>query len=241
MGSSETNLPDGHKAGRKPIRWVRAALLGSAAGLLSLLAWLILFKPLQVLPIIAESPDFSLVDQRGQRVNAADLRGHVVLANFVYTHCSTVCPASTAEMLRMAHDLQTRGWLGDDVLLVTFSFDPERDTPDRLLEYAELLKAPQDGWLWLTGDPLDVRRLVGAEFGVYFERIPGPTPDQYEFAHEATFVLIDAGGRLRAEYPDLLGFSHAPRDVALVVREKNSGPLLSSLLRIGHLLHLYPS
>ena len=94
--------------------------------------------------------DHTLVDQHGQQVKfVSDVIGdRIVVMDFVYTTCTTVCPVLSAVFGQVQNKLGDR--LGDDVVLVSVSVDPIRDTPQRLKAYSKRHQA-QPGWVWLTG------------------------------------------------------------------------------------------
>jgi protein SCO1/2 len=222
--------------------------------LATLILLFMLVKPVKVLPYLNPVPAYTLIDQDGQPVSDADLRGQIVLYDFIYTSCTTVCPAMTGQMLQVQHQLADEGRLGEDVTLVTITFDPERDTPERLREYARQMNAGDDGWLWLTGDLIAIKQLVGAEFGVYFEKVPlDPASAEaaglseaeieagYDFVHASVFVLADGDGLIRAEYHELTrGVDEMLRDIDLLVREKNARGPGRLLRQAAHLIRAYP-
>ncbi|MEJ2148595.1 MAG: SCO family protein [Chloroflexota bacterium] len=229
----------------------------AALTFLALAALILLFmliKPVKVLPYHDPVPAYTLTDQDGQLVSDADLRGRIVLYDFIYTSCTTVCPAMTGQMLQVQNRLAEEGQLGRDVTLVTITFDPERDTPERLREYARQVNTSDEGWLWLTGDLLTIKQLVGAEFGVYFEKVPlDPASAEavglseaeieagYDFVHASVFVLADEEGVIRAEYHELtLSVDEMLRDVELLVREKNARGPGRLLRQAAHLINAYP-
>lgn len=94
--------------------------------------------------------DRTLVDQDGREVKfVSDVIGdRIVVMDFVYTTCTTVCPVLSALFGQVQEKLGDH--LGDDVVLVSVSIDPTRDTPQRLKAYAARYQA-QPGWIWLTG------------------------------------------------------------------------------------------
>ncbi len=94
--------------------------------------------------------DHVLLDQHGNQVKfVSDVIGErIVVMDFVYTTCTTVCPVISAVFGQLQNRLGDG--LGDDVLLVSVSVDPVRDTPQRLKAYAKKFNA-QPGWIWLTG------------------------------------------------------------------------------------------
>jgi protein SCO1/2 len=111
-------------------------------------------------------PDFTLIDQKRRKVSLSQLRGKVVVANFIYTTC-----ALPNFCLRLANNLavlQTRfaKQLGRDLVLLTISFDPVHDTPEVMAKYASQWDANPDTWRFLTGPPADVERACRL-FGVH--------------------------------------------------------------------------
>jgi protein SCO1/2 len=95
--------------------------------------------------------DEALLTQDGERVKfASEVIGErIVVMDFVYTTCTTVCPVLSAVFTQVQDRLGDR--LGQEVLLVSVSVDPTRDTPARLKAYAARHQA-QDRWIWLTGE-----------------------------------------------------------------------------------------
>lgn len=117
-------------------------------------------------------PGFSLIDQDGNPVTSEALKGRAVVYNFIYTSCPTACPFMTASLAEV-RDLLARKGLLKEVLLVSISFDPERDTPEVLKQHARRFNADTEHWRWLTGSGLmeDIERVVHEGFGVKFEKI----------------------------------------------------------------------
>jgi protein SCO1/2 len=108
--------------------------------------------------------DATLVDQDGRSVNLRrDVIGdRIAVVDFVYTSCTTVCPLASAMFSQLQSLLGED--LGRDVVLVTLTVDPVRDTPQRLKEYARRYEA-KAGWTWLTGPSVavdDVLKGMGA-------------------------------------------------------------------------------
>jgi protein SCO1/2 len=103
--------------------------------------------------------DLMLVDQDGRQVRfVSDVIGdHIVVMDFIYTSCTTVCPVLSAVFGQMQGRLGEQ--LGEEVALVSVSVDPTRDTPQRLKAYAARHKA-QPGWVWLTGPKTTVDEVL---------------------------------------------------------------------------------
>jgi protein SCO1/2 len=112
--------------------------------------------------------DLPLVDQEGRQVRLmSDLVGdRIVVMNFVYTTCTTVCPVLSALFTQVQDRLGDR--LGREVLLVSITVDPLRDTPERLKAYAEA-RGAKPGWFWLTGAKPSVESVLDG-LGAYSPR-----------------------------------------------------------------------
>lgn len=110
-------------------------------------------QPVKVLPRIALSPGFALVDQTGGQFTSEALRGSLVLYNFTYTSCTLPCPQTSDQMRAVQDRLPAIETHGLPVRLVTISFDPARDTPAVLSDYGgrPAPSAPQDWVVELWG------------------------------------------------------------------------------------------
>lgn len=135
-------------------------------------------------------PDFTLIDQTRRRVALSSLVGKVVVVNFVYTRCAL--PQFCLRMSNNFGALQKRfsSDLGRDLVLLTITFDPERDTPEVLASYAERWGA-KPGWRFLTGSVADIRR-VCALFG------QEAFPEEGLMNHLLHTAVIDRAGTLVA-------------------------------------------
>ena len=147
-------------------------------------------------------PDVVMVTQDGDQVNlAADIvADRIVVVDFVYTTCTTVCPVLSAIFTQVQHKLGDR--LGDDVIMVSISVDPLRDTPARMKSYASNLGAG-DGWVWLTGQKQTVTKVL-EEFGAY-------TPN---FEDHPSMILVGDGKS--GQWARYLGFPAADQIVEKV-------------------------
>jgi cytochrome oxidase Cu insertion factor (SCO1/SenC/PrrC family) len=106
-------------------------------------------------------PDTPVLDQNGKRLKFyTDLvRGKTVAINFVFTTCTTICPALTATFRRVQVDLGEHA--GRDVQLISVSVDPTIDVPERLRDFAAKFKAAP-GWTFVTGNKSDIDVLLKA-------------------------------------------------------------------------------
>jgi protein SCO1/2 len=119
-------------------------------------------------------PDVALVDQDGKPVHFySDLvQGKVVLMNFIFTSCTTICPPMGATFAKVQKLLGERA--GRDIHLISVSVDPGTDTPQRLTAWKQKLGGGP-GWTLVTGDKESVTRLLKA-LGVYTASISDHTP-----------------------------------------------------------------
>ncbi len=144
--------------------------------------------------------DFVLTERNGRTVRNSDLNGKVWVASFVFTRCARGCPQVTETM----KGLQKVFARYPDVLLVTFTVDPEHDDPEELQRYAKIYNADADRWLFLTGPENDVNRLLKEGFHVTAlqnqgdQRKPG-----FEVAHDTKLALVDRQGHIRGYYDGL--------------------------------------
>jgi protein SCO1/2 len=142
-------------------------------------------------------PAFSLTDQHGKPFGSVDLAGKPWVANFVFTRCPSVCPLLTAKFKAL------QGKLGDvpDAQFVSFSVDPEHDTPAVLAAYAQKYQAGAR-WHFLTGALDAIEKTVVAGFKIHVgEATPSESdPSLVEIMHGEHFVLIDGRGGIRGYY-----------------------------------------
>jgi protein SCO1 len=172
-------------------------------------------------PLLAAVPPFRLVDQGGQPFGSADLAGRVWVASFVFTRCQTTCPALTRVVTRVQD--RTRA-LEPAFHLVTFSVDPDYDTPGRLADYARTAHASPRMWTFLTGPSDEVRATVERGLRVGFGGASdGASPPGS--LHGTSLVLVDGRGRVRGYYdpeaPDVV--ERLVRDVGLLVNREGGG------------------
>jgi protein SCO1/2 len=144
-----------------------------------------------LVPIGQPVPDFSLIDQRGEPVTLASLRGSVVAVTFIYTRCPLpdYCPRMMTNLGAVRDRFRER--LGRDLALLTVTFDPQYDTPEKLRQYADRYKANVPGWHVLTGSTEEIGRVCSV-FGVEF------WPDEGLITHTLQTAVIDKDGRLAA-------------------------------------------
>lgn len=138
---------------RNPIAFLTAAIGVLAVGLILLIS--ALQRPASSEEFIGtlinppvEALDFSLTNQRGERVTLSELRGKPVVLTFLYTSCTDVCPFVGIKLKMM---LDALGDDAENIEVIAVSTDPERDTQDRIAEYSKTL-GMFDRWSYVIGD-----------------------------------------------------------------------------------------
>jgi protein SCO1 len=172
------------------LRVVRFALWGAVTILAAAILWLtVLNRPDDGGGIVAASigGPFTLVDQHGNTVTEAALKGQPSAMFFGYTFCPDVCPTTLADMTIWLDDL---GAAGDRLKVWFVTVDPERDTQAAMAEYLEAFDPRIVG---LTGERAAVDEMLAA-FRVY-SRKTGEDADYYLMDHTASVYLLDAEGR----------------------------------------------
>jgi protein SCO1 len=137
-------------------------------------------------------PNVALIDQYGEPVAVASLRGKPMLFDFIYTSCPGPCQLLTQHMKLIADKLGPE--LGPKVLLVSVTVDPERDRPTRLLDYARALNANVKGWYFLTGSSAQIDQLMRAF------RLERSRDNDGEINHVLGYFLVGPDGREIVDY-----------------------------------------
>jgi cytochrome oxidase Cu insertion factor (SCO1/SenC/PrrC family) len=154
--------------------------------------------PRPVLPAIRSIPPFILTERSGRNITNADLAGKIWVADFVYTMCPGPCPLVTAEMAKIQ-----QAEIGDPhVQLVTFTVDPQDDTPPVLAAYADKFHADANKWWFLTGPEKPLYSLIENGFLQAVQDNHGQPLDagQGPVTHSTYLALVDANGNLRGAY-----------------------------------------
>lgn len=112
------------------------------------------------LPILGQIAPFGLTERSGSSVSQAELQGKIWIADFIFTTCQAECPLMSAEMQKLQQAFSSEPQLR----LVSFTVDPETDTPARLSEYAGKYGASADRWLFLTGKRPELYSLATGSF-----------------------------------------------------------------------------
>ena len=152
-----------------------------------------------------EMPDFTYTTQNDKTLGLDDLKGDWWISYFSYTHCTTVCPRTTANMVSIQEKLKEDGLTPE---IVSFSIDPENDTPEILREYAKDYGADLDSMTFLTGfDFEEIQDLSQNTFKAVLEK--GALGQR---SHSFFFYLINPDGEIVKQYN---GMSATDNDMLL--------------------------
>ena len=155
-------------------------------------------------PAMVQVGEWSLTNHKGEAFGSKQLAGKVVIANFFFTHCPTICPKLIQDMKELKKRFTN---LEDQVYFVSFSVDPENDTPDVLSAYAEKNDIRDANWIFLTGENKHVHHVIVDQMKLHVgEREPIPNDSDkeaelYQVSHLAEFALYDQKGDLRGKFP----------------------------------------
>src|SRR5690625_4705059 len=137
-----------------------------------------------------EIGDFTFTNQDGEQISKQDLEGNFWVASFIFTNCETVCPPMTANKAYLQQHLKDEGL--EDIALVSFSVDPERDSPEVLKEYGEERGIQFDGNVhFLTGyEYTDIKEFSRE----YFKSDLAQEPDSDQISHTVSFFIVSPEG-----------------------------------------------
>jgi protein SCO1 len=167
---------------------MKTCLLSAPALLMALLTGIDGCRSAPPLPVYWKLPDFQLTSQSAQPFDSKSLDGSIWVADFIFTTCPGPCPRMSAQM----RGVQTAVASMPDVKLVSFTVDPQHDTPAALAQYAGRYHAEPGRWFFLTGEQTALEALC--RNGFKLGDVDG------SLVHSTRFVLMDRRGRVRGFY-----------------------------------------
>ncbi|MFL8936344.1 SCO family protein [Rossellomorea oryzaecorticis] len=148
-------------------------------------------------PMSVEIGELEAINQNGDTVKLSALNeDKIVIADFIFTNCDTVCLPMTANMAKLQNKIKEAG-LQDDVQFVSISIDPEEDTPETLTEYSKRHSADYSNWTFLTGYTRDeIESFANVSFKTPAAKVEGSN----QFVHATSFFLVGESGILLNKY-----------------------------------------
>lgn len=183
------------------------------------------------LPQLGQLPNFELVDQDAKAFNRDSLQGKVWATNFIFTSCAGTCPLLTERMKKVQKDLKSRKdpELLEKIGIVSFSVDPERDSPEVLAKYADRYEIDEAQWRLITGPFKEIESTVVGGFKMAMGKVAregapqGKNPGEfYDVVHGEKFLIVDSEGNIRGYYDaDEAGLITFTRDLIALAKRKS--------------------
>lgn len=134
--------------------------------------------------------DFSFVNQKNETVTNADLANKIYITDFFFTSCPSICPKVKKQMLRIYDKVVEN----QDILLVSHTIDPKRDSVSVLYTYASNMGVDHDRWWFLTGDKEELLDIADDYFVAAYEDEEAPGG----FDHSGKIIMLDKRGKIRS-------------------------------------------
>ncbi len=169
-----------------------------------------------------------LQNQLGDTVSLYDIQNKVIVADFFFTSCASICPKLTRNIVKLQRSFEKGGdqyhHIDTTVVqFVSFTIDPERDSATRLKAYADRFGANSDNWWFLTGNKDSIYNFIFEQLRVdkYSDE-----PIDSNFVHTSRFVLLDKMHQIRGYYDgtDSVSLSKLAQDIGLLTVEKATNP-----------------
>lgn len=154
-------------------------------------------KKVKPLPVLINKDhrigDFKLINQRGSIATIKDWENKIVVADFFFTRCPSICPKMTRS-LKKVQDATSKN---KNVLITSFTVDPEHDSAPVMRQYIKKFGINESNWYLITGPKKDIYRLARKSFQVIATDGDGGPND---FIHSDQLILIDKQKRIRGFY-----------------------------------------
>lgn len=164
-------------------------------------------------------PEWSFTDQDGNTVSSETTQDKILVVDFFFTTCKSICPIMTTRMAGLQVNLPTHDKAYRDVLFLSHTVDPEHDTPEVLKAYAREHKADTARWKFLTGAAPTIYRQ--GNMGYLISALED-TLDPERFVHSPNFVLVDKRRQIRGYYDGTtsIGMKDLVNDIKLLIGEE---------------------
>lgn len=139
-------------------------------------------------------PAFSFPNQNGKIITEKDYAGKIYVSDFFFTTCGTICPKMTKQLIRVQEEFED----DKDVLILSFTVNPEVDSIAMLKSYAKAFGANENKWNFCTGSKSKLYKLAQKGFLLIKPEVEVNNPSQ--FLHSEYFNLVDRKGRIRGVY-----------------------------------------
>jgi protein SCO1/2 len=149
------------------------------------------FMPLATIGVKGHTiPEFSFINQNNDSITNADYNGSIYVANFFFTNCPTICPIMTNKMKYVQDKLSVY----PNIKFLSHTVDPQNDSPEKLLEYANSMQSDLSNWNFVTGEKKEIYKIAAS----YFVNVSKDELAPGGFLHSEYFLLIDKKGQVRS-------------------------------------------
>lgn len=160
--------------------------------------------------------NISFTNQNGKKVTLADARGKIIVLDFFFTHCPSICPGLAKNMKRLQQSFEKNDSI---VQFISISVDPERDSVPELRRFADRFNANQDNWWFVTGNKKEIYDFAFTEIKASI----ADTDVDTAFIHTENFFLLDSSRVVRGWYNgfDTVKLAQLARDIPTLMLERN--------------------
>lgn len=168
--------------------------------------------------------NISLTNQLGENVSLDDIKGSIIIADFFFTRCPSICPTLTRNMKELQDAMKMKDFRrridSSYVRFISFTVDPERDSAEVLKKYADKFGVNHDTWWFLTGPKKDIYDFAFNELKLGLQDGKGVDSN---FIHSQKFVLMDRDRVIRGYYNglDSSSMSKLAEDLTILMLEKH--------------------
>ncbi|WP_246096537.1 SCO family protein [Paenibacillus sinopodophylli] len=149
-------------------------------------------KPKETLPVLQAAPAFEMNDIDGKPVSLESTNGKARIVYFYFANCPDVCPPTTFLLSQVQDQLEAEGKLGKSADMISITFDPERDTPDVIRDFAGRHFADTNSWHFLRGDQEATTLQLAKDFGVAVIK-----EKDGSYTHMNVITIVDKDGQIR--------------------------------------------
>jgi Uncharacterized protein SCO1/SenC/PrrC, involved in biogenesis of respiratory and photosynthetic systems len=178
------------------------------------------------LPVIKPAGDGEVIDSQNHSLHLRELtHGRVTVMSFIYTRCAATkaCPFATGVLRQLHQESQNDPALSKGMRLISISFDPAMDTPQRMADYSTLARSerPAAEWKFLTTRSQAQLQPILESYGQAVNKRANPNDPQGPLYHILRVFLIDANGNVRNIYSsDTLDPRLVLADVKTLLKER---------------------
>ena len=170
--------------------------------------------------------NIEFTNQLGKKVSLNDLQGKILVVNFFFTRCPSICPGLARSMKRLQDSFKKNDSI---VQFISISVDPEHDSVPQLRKFADRYNANHDTWWFVTGDKKDIYDFALQETKASI----ADTEVDTGFIHTPLFFLLDRNRVVRGWYDgfDSVKQAQLVRDIPLLMLEKNKKKTFKDFLK----------